>query len=306
MKFSQIHIEAARNSTDDFNLFHDKHKWRRIRANPFGGPIALGFQLECLIEYQLRCYRLANNEAALIDDNQLSFSNYQFSFANVVRPDTEMQVDIRRSQFNTSDGGLLSNRVMLKAGGRPVLVGHKKESVRPLALPDADMSGLPSLHDVPDRSYVEDGRYFLKRKFMNVGNAKNFLSGSLAEQADYFDELEGRVNFPEVFPVGLISGALLERAMAQGHDFEKAPMVYTSHHISIDRRRLQLLKSNDRLDILVSKPRQVAAVKGLGMSAIPQSVYDCYGLLDGGLLLYQAEIALAALDDILDHVSDAL
>ena len=24
--FDQIHIEVARNATDDFNLFHDKHK----------------------------------------------------------------------------------------------------------------------------------------------------------------------------------------------------------------------------------------------------------------------------------------
>ena len=51
--FEQIHIDAARNSSDDFNLFHDKNKWQRIRDNPFGGPIVLGFQLECLIEYRI-------------------------------------------------------------------------------------------------------------------------------------------------------------------------------------------------------------------------------------------------------------
>ncbi|MGB3724428.1 MAG: hypothetical protein WA981_01575, partial [Glaciecola sp.] len=51
--FSQMHIEAARNSTDDFNLFHDKLRWDMIPNNPFGGPIALGFQLGCYIETQI-------------------------------------------------------------------------------------------------------------------------------------------------------------------------------------------------------------------------------------------------------------
>jgi len=37
--------------------------------------------------------------------------------------------------------------------------------------------------------------FFLKRKFMNVSNAKNFLCGSLAKQADYFDELEDIIYF---------------------------------------------------------------------------------------------------------------
>ena len=302
MKFSQIHIEAARNSTDDFNLFHDKNKWQRIRANPFGGPIALGFQLECLIEYQICCHRMANDEADFIRDNGLLFSNYQFAFADVVRPEVEVAVDIRRSQRKSGDDGLLSNRVMLKAEGRPVLIGHKKESARPLALADADIDWLPSLRGAADRSYLEGGEFFLKRKFMNVGNAKNFLSGSLAEQADYFDELEGRVNFPEIFPASLISCALLERAITQGHDFENAPMVYTSHHISINRQKLRRLKSNDRLDILVRSPRQIEPEKGLGKSGVSQSVYECFGVLDDGALLYQAEIALTSLDEIL-HVA---
>jgi len=139
---------------------------------------------------------------------------------------------------------------------------------------------------------------------MNVGNAKNFLSGSLAEQADYFDELAGRVDFPEIFPASLMSCALLERAMSQGHDFENMPMVYTSHHISIDRRRLCRLRSNDRLHILVRKPRQVAPEKGLGKSAVNQSMYECFGVLDDGGLLYRAEMALTSLDEILGASSE--
>ncbi|MCK5477562.1 MAG: hypothetical protein KAI44_01465, partial [Methylococcales bacterium] len=53
----QIHIEVARNASDDFNLFHDKHKWLQINHNPFKGPIVLGYQLNTLIEYQMRLYR---------------------------------------------------------------------------------------------------------------------------------------------------------------------------------------------------------------------------------------------------------
>ena len=48
--FDQIHIEVARNATDDFNLFHDKHKWLQITHNPFKGPIVLGYQLNTLID----------------------------------------------------------------------------------------------------------------------------------------------------------------------------------------------------------------------------------------------------------------
>ena len=39
--FEQIHLDIARNATDDFNLFHDKKKWQTVRNNPFNGPILL-------------------------------------------------------------------------------------------------------------------------------------------------------------------------------------------------------------------------------------------------------------------------
>ena len=55
--YQQIHIDAARNATDDFNLFHDSNKWNRIRENPSGMPIVLGFQLEALIEYLVNLFR---------------------------------------------------------------------------------------------------------------------------------------------------------------------------------------------------------------------------------------------------------
>jgi hypothetical protein len=94
--FEQIHIEVARNASDDFNLFHDKHKWLEITHNPFKGPIVLGFQLNTLIEYQMRLYREANHEDRIIADKQLRFSNYQTIFVNALRPRQELSLDIKK------------------------------------------------------------------------------------------------------------------------------------------------------------------------------------------------------------------
>ncbi len=298
--FMQIHIEAARNSIDDFNIFHDKNKWQRIQGNPFGGPIVLGFQLECLLEYQMLCYRRRNQEFTLMEKHGLRFSNYQVTFANVAQPGESISLEIKNSQFKMEPDCILANRLLLKNAHGAVLIGYKRESQQPLYLRDFNMSKLPRLSSVPDRTYVAGHSFFMKRKFMNVGNAKNFLSGSLAEQSEYFDELEDRIRFPEIFPVSLTSCALLERALEQGHDFEHAPMVYTSHRISIDRDALRTLKSNDLLHILVGEPTVVSGMKGLGKSGITQHTYACYGVIDGNLL-FAAEICLAPLAEILER-----
>ncbi len=305
--FQQIHIDAARNSTDDFNLFHDKNKWNRIHGNPFGGPIALGFQLECLIEYHMRHYRLRNNEDAIIDEHGLKFSNYQITFANVVKPGENIFLEIKKSQFKSGENTTLGNRVVVHGDQGIVLVGHKKESQSPLFSDDIDASTLPDLATVPDRSYLNHGMYFVKRKFMNTGNAKNFLSGSLAEQSDYFDELEEKVVFPETFPVSLVSCALLERAQKEKHDFERAPMAYTQHKISVDRECLKLLKSNDVLHLLIKQPTVIEGAKSLGKSSLAQHVYHCFGLVENGTVLFRSEIAMTPLEEIaksLAHVSE--
>jgi len=57
LAFQQIHIDAARNATDDFNPFHDPRKARLVRGNPFAGTIVLGFQLEGLIEHAIDLHR---------------------------------------------------------------------------------------------------------------------------------------------------------------------------------------------------------------------------------------------------------
>ena len=94
--FDQIHIEVARNASDDFNLFHDKHKWLQITHNPFKGPIVMGFQLNTLIEYQMRVYRKAHHENKVIDENDLRFSNYQITFVNAVRPKMPVYLEIKK------------------------------------------------------------------------------------------------------------------------------------------------------------------------------------------------------------------
>ena len=296
--FLQIHVDAARNSSDDFNLFHDKNKWQRIRDNPFGGPIVLGFQLECLIEYQMCLHRHRHGEVALIAQHDLRYSNYQLTFADVVRPGEPVFVDIKKSQLGGGDNITLANRVALKKSGGLVLLGYKKESQRPLFMPDEDLAYLPALHQLPDRCHIGNSGFFLKRKFMNIGNAKNFLSGSLAEQDDYFDELEDKASFPEIFPVSLVSCALLEHGRNAGHDFEREPMVYTGHKISVDRAHLRSVKSNDEVHLLIRKAAAPDGDKGLGNSTVAHHLYHCLGMLGNATPLFWAEIAMTPLDEI--------
>ncbi|HEB85719.1 MAG TPA: hypothetical protein ENI68_01695 [Gammaproteobacteria bacterium] len=105
--------------------------------------------------------------------------------------------------------------------------------------------------------------------------------------------------FPAMFPAALLSCALLEKAKQDNYDFESNPVVYTSHHISVDRRLLQKLKSNDRLHLLVAVPRAVPAGKGLGKKGFPQQLHRCFGLSAGNRILFRAEAVMAPLKAIL-------
>ena len=122
--FQQIHIEVARNATDDFNPFHDKNKWQNIHRNPFGAPIVLGFQLASLIEYRLKLHRSSNNEQQLVEEHNLRYSNYQFTFAGAVKCGQKISVNVRKSQLKTGENTTLSNRVSIKANGKLAIVGY--------------------------------------------------------------------------------------------------------------------------------------------------------------------------------------
>ena len=283
--FSTMHVDIARNSTDDFNLFHDKLKWDQVEGTPFNGPILLGFQLEMLIEGAIRQHRMAQGEHGFIEQEQLNFSNYQFSFANAVKPEQEVSLQVKKSQLSNLEGNLiLSNRVSLKANDQLCLMGFKKESRLPLFLPLARLPDLSTLTHATDREYLPDSGFFVKRKFMTTSNAKNFLCSAQQEQSIFFDEIDGKVSFPEIFPCALISSALLEKYQQQGLDFKREPLVYTSHKISIDRVILRQLCSNDCVHILLKQLNNE--------ENNPEHVYECYGIVNQKLLLFRALITL--------------
>ena len=299
--FDQIHLEVARNASDDFNLFHDKHKWLQITHNPFKGPIVLGFQINTLIEYQICLHREAHHENKIIEENNLRFSNYQIKFVNALRPRQEFFLDIKKTLIKTIPYLTLTNRVSIKSEDKTILLGLKKETRSPLFLTDTDLSKLPDLNQLPDKTTVPGTDFFLKRKYMNNGNVKNFLSGSLVEQSDYFDELTHTANYPEVFPCSLTSGALLEKAQLENHDFKRNPMVYTSHEISMDRHYLSQIQDHDKLHILV-KQHPESSSNTLNQTNIMLRTYDCYGLLKNNEILFRIRLNLVPLEEILKNI----
>lgn len=296
LRFEQLHIDVARNASDDFNPFHDPQHWSEIRDNPFGGPIAMGFQLEFLVADRVAQQRRANGEADLIESQQLHFSNYELRFASALRPGEPFRLEVKDTRDRTERGGGLSNRLVVrKYDGKPVLIGTQSETREPAFLPEVDLSHLPSLQHLPDRIHPPGTQYFLKRKFLNTSNGKNFTLAALGDQHDYFDELADRVEFPPMYTASLLSCALLEKGWAAGHDFTAEPMVYTQHRISVDRRLQAKLRSNDPLHLLVAGPMDEANGHGLGRSAIEQQCYHCFGLVHGDNILFRAIVHLAPL-----------
>ena len=295
-RFDQLHIDVARNTTDDFNPFHDPQRWQRIEGNPFRSTIALGFQTEFLVSHLIQLRRQSPLEAEKVAGCGLHFSNYDFKFTGALRPGDIFEVDVRNTLDQTDRGGGLSNRVIVrKYSGDLILLGTQSESKEPRFLPDATLLGLPQLDRLPDRIPIPGSPYFLKRKFLNTSNGKNFALAGLADQHEYFDELEERVSFPPMFTAALLSRALLEKAWKEGYDFEHDPMVYTSHQISVDRRLQNRLRSNDRLHLLVEGPIQAPPTKGLGTVAIEQQLYRCLGVVQGHQILLRANVVMAPL-----------
>ncbi len=288
-RFSLTHIDVARNSTDDFNPFHDKHRWKQISGNPFGGPIVLGFQQMAFVADRLMSYRQDNDEQSLIEREDLVQSYYQLSFASVLKADDPFDFEIKKSKFKENENKVLSNRFLIKNKNGLAMIGYKREAQKPLILESATFHDFPDLKKVTDRTFVEGTNYFLKRKFLNTSNGKNFLVGSLVEQSIYFDELAGKVSFPESFTLALISCALLEHATYMGHDFLKNPMVYVSQQMCINREINSRLKSNDALIMLVEKQ----------VNSDELETYHCYGMLDNETILYRCVITLAPLQRVL-------
>ncbi|MBL4630186.1 MAG: hypothetical protein JKY14_03180 [Paraglaciecola sp.] len=297
--FDFVHIDVARNATDDFNLFHDKKQWHQIVSNPFGGPIALGFQLECYIEDYINQYREQNDELKSIQQHQLKFSNYSFNFAGVARPNDNLTAIIKKSRLTSNTTTVLSNRVVIKKDQGIVLIGFKSESNVPLFANKQSYGPSLMTEYLLDRSFVAQSDYFYKRKFTSNSNAKNFLTGSQVEQSHYFDEVNDKIRFPETYCTSLISCALLERGKASGLDFKRNPMVYTSHKISVHRENVAKLRSDQALHILVGPPINKIPTTNKQNSALVS--HHCIGLNQDYCILFQGEIELAPLSYILQQ-----
>ena len=295
--FQQIHIDAVRNSTDDFNPFHDPHKFQRIRGNPYKPTIVLGFQLECLIEYLVNLHRDEQGEQGFVAEHGLYFSNYQLTFANALLPGEPFRVEVKPTVMKL-DPPSLSNRVVARKSDSMIILGHRRETTAPLYAPGDDFRMIADDMLAKPQALATDSQYYLKRKYISAGNAKNFTAGSLCDQYYYFDVLENRVNYPDMYPCALTSCALLEKAVSEGYDFLANPMVYIAHNISIDQRVSRSLHTNEELRIIVHGPQQVAGEKGLGKSELAQQLFCCLGIIRDNQTLYYAEVLMASLEDI--------
>jgi len=284
-RFSALHIDVARFATDDFNPFHDRHKWQRIAGNPFGGTIALGFQLS---SFALHGVSMLHADTPL----QQRYLHVRITFADAVRVDDEVELAIKPAQQG-ADGATVSHRIALRTPRSLALTGHVR--FEPDAPDDPPVPVHPlTLNGIPDRTEVPGTGYFLKRKFMSTANAKNFLLGANVDPAVYFDELEDRVRFTELFPVSLVSCALLERGTRHGHDLLRAPMVYSYHDIVVDRDVAMRLRSNDTLNMLVS-PGHLPGGSATTGRRREERVHLCLGYTGGGERLFSAEIGLVPL-----------
>ncbi|HMM75907.1 MAG TPA: MaoC/PaaZ C-terminal domain-containing protein [Gammaproteobacteria bacterium] len=289
--YTPLHIDVARYASDDFNPFHDKHKWQDIAGNPFGGPIALGFQLGAFI---VETVREAWRRAALVHDYH-RYSTVQLRFVDAVRAGDPLAVEVKPARA-ALDGDGVASRFVLRRHGRAAVLGSLRAETRMPGEDDAidDLRFALALDGLPDRHVVPGGAWFLKRKFMLTSNAKNFLSAAGVDAFRYFDELADRVQFPELYPASLISSALLERGIHRRHDFVREPMIYAQHLITTDREVLARLRSNDRLNLVVSEEP----------AGQPRMVHRCRAYTARGERLFTAEITLVSLASLAQAAVD--
>ena len=100
---------------------------RTSRGNPFGSPIALGFQMEFLA-----ADRVAGIGARMprIHDRRTctAFQHLLFHFADALRVGEAFSVTVKEHHRQVGQGGGLSNRIVLrKAAGDLVLMGTQSE-----------------------------------------------------------------------------------------------------------------------------------------------------------------------------------
>ncbi len=278
---TQLHIDIARNATDDFNLFHDPMRWQRVSDNPFQGTIALGFQLGLFVETQIQ------QSASSIEPRR--YSVYEFTFVNPAKEGDELSLVVKTPRVsNTELGKQESQRLVLKASGRPSLMGFYRQSDFMSVKSSLVKYKKEDIVQLADRTLF-DGDVFLKRKWMIVGNAKNYLLSAFADQTRYIDEFADKVRFPQFYPLSLMSSAMLERAQALNYDLIQNPMIYLSQNLCIDNEQLDKLKSNDCLNMLVAPIES------------DSGHLTCAGWVSNDSPLFCAEVKLMPLSDILSQ-----
>ncbi len=174
--FDQFHVDVARNSTDDFNPFHDARRWRQVVGNPFESTIALGFQIEFLVADRVNAHRRANGEDVLVEQNSRCYTNYEFRFVNALHAGESFKLDIKETLDKTGSGGGISNRIVVRrsAGEKLILIGTQSETTQPRFLANDTLNELQAVQHLPNGSLTPGGKYFSKRKFLNTSNGKNF------------------------------------------------------------------------------------------------------------------------------------
>ena len=278
---TQLHIDIARNATDDFNLFHDPMRWQRVSDNPFQGTIALGFQLGLFVETQIQ------QSASSIEPRR--YSVYEFTFVNPAKEGDELSLVVKTPRVsNTELGKQESQRLVLKASGRPSLMGFYRQSDFMSVKSSLVKYKKEDIVQLADRTLF-DGDVFLKRKWMIVGNAKNYLLSAFADQTRYIDEFADKVRFPQFYPLSLMSSAMLERAQALNYDLIQNPMIYLSQNLCIDNEQLDKLISNDCLNMLVAPIES------------DSGHLTCAGWVSNDSPLFCAEVKLMPLSDILSQ-----
>ena len=276
---TQLHIDIARNATDDFNLFHDPKRWQQIPGNPYQGTIALGFQLGLFVETQIK------QGASAIKPRR--YSVYEFSFVNPAKEGDELNLTLKAARVSTTPmGEQESQRLILKASGKPSLMGFYRQSDYLSVSSSLLKCNKDQISKMADRTLLDEN-IFLKRKWMIVGNAKNYLLSAFADQRQYVDEFANKVCFPQFYPLSLMSSAMLERAKTIGYDLISNAMIYVSQKMCIDNQQLAQLKSNDCLNILVAPVEN------------DSSHLTCAGWANSESPLFCAEVQLMPLSDIL-------
>ena len=276
-KIRQLHIDMARNATDDFNLFHDASRWHWVEGNPFNGPIALGFQLALFAETQFD---------ALQTNPKLDYGYYQLNFAAPVALGDELSLVVKPTRHKKTDEGFeRSLRFVVKTNNSPAIIGMHRQSTFPQLENPLPNIRPQWLSNFADKSFVKE-RVFLKRKWMIIGNAKNFLLSAFANQTNYIDEFADKVQLPAMYPLSLSSSALIERAKLHGRDLIKDPLIYTQHQLSIDNKQLSELCSNDCLQMLITEVENDDKNK---------LILNCTGWVNQQAPLFVTRLSLASL-----------